>query len=288
MYYSPESLEAFVQSVASGSFSGAARALGKSQSTISVAVSSLEDHLGFALFERTSRHLMLTEEGRRVLAQVREILAANRRLDDVALRLAQGIEPRVTLAISDHWPAGHHDRLLSQFAEKFSEVEFECLIAENEDVIELLKSGRAQLGLITKQPNLPTELVSRSLAISGHTGIYLAKDHPLCQQATLTLDDLKAVRQLQLNTWSRAGIKRSEGLVWSASSYILLLDMAQQGFGWAKLPCWMVDYFGNEKLTQLPLAGWPQKINLEIVWSARHSLGPACLWMIDQLSVAKD
>lgn len=135
-----------------------------------------------------------------MLAQVREILAANRRLDDVALRLAQGIEPRVTLAISDHWPAGHHDRLLSQFAHMFSEVEFECLIAENEDVIELLKSGRAHLGLITRQANLPTELVSRSLAISGHTGIYLSKDHPLCQQPTLTLDDLKGVRQLQLNT----------------------------------------------------------------------------------------
>jgi len=288
MYYSPESLEAFVQSVASGSFSGAARALKKSQSTISVAVSSLEDHLGFALFERTSRNLVLTEEGRRVLAQVREILAANQRLDDVALRLAQGIEPRVTLAISDHWPAGHHDQLLSHFAQKFPEVEFECLIAENEDVIELLKNGRAQLGLITKQPNSSTELVSRSLAISGHTGIYLAKNHPLSQQGAVTLDDLKGIRQLQLNTWSRAGIQRSEGLVWSASSYILLLDMAQQGFGWAKLPCWMVDYFGNESLTLLPIAGWPQQINLEIIWSARHGVGPACLWMIDQLTAAKD
>lgn len=288
MYYSPESLEAFVQSVASGSFSGAARALSKSQSTISVAVSSLEDHLGFALFERTSRNLVLTEEGRRVLAQVREILAANQRLDDVALRLAQGIEPRVTLAISDHWPAGHHDQLLSHFAQKFPEVEFECLIAENEDVIELLKNGRAQLGLITKQPNSSTELISRSLAISGHTGIYLAKNHPLSQQGAVTLDDLKGIRQLQLNTWSRAGIQRSEGLVWSASSYILLLDMAQQGFGWAKLPCWMVDYFGNESLTLLPIAGWPQQINLEIIWSARHGVGPACLWMIDQLTAAKD
>lgn len=288
MNYSPESLEAFVQAVASGSFSGAARTLGKSQSTISVAVSSLEDHLGFALFERTSRQLVLTEEGRRVLAQVREILAANRRLDDVAIRLAQGIEPRVTLAISDHWPAGHHDRLLSQFAEKYADIEFECLIAEREDVIELLNSGRAQLGLITKQTNLPPDLTSRSLAISGHTGIYLAKNHPLCQQATITLDDLKSIRQLQLNTWSRAGIQRSEGLVWSASSYILLLDMAQQGFGWASLPCWMVDYFGNNSLQLLPIAGWPQQISLEVIWSTRFTLGPAGRWMIDQLSAAKD
>ncbi len=55
MKYSPESLEAFVQTVASGSFSAAARALAKSQSTISSAVANLEDDLGFALFDRSGR-----------------------------------------------------------------------------------------------------------------------------------------------------------------------------------------------------------------------------------------
>ncbi|MBT0728477.1 LysR family transcriptional regulator [Rosenbergiella australiborealis] len=288
MFYSPESLDAFVQSVTSGSFSGAARALGKSQSTVSVAVSSLEDHLGFALFERTSRQLILTEEGRRVLAEARDILAANRRLDDVALRLSQGIEPRVTLAISDHWPASHHDRLLHQFVQKYPDVEFECLIAEDEDILELLKTGRAQVGVTTQQSYKQGELISRQLAISSQTGIYLAKNHPLSLRTTLTFDDLKAIRQLQLNTWSRAGIQRSEGKVWSSSSYLLLLDMAQQGFGWAKIPCWMVDHFGDGSLTRLPLAGWPEKKNLEIIWSARHALGPACLWMIEALTVAND
>ncbi|NVL29209.1 LysR family transcriptional regulator, partial [Pseudomonas syringae pv. actinidiae] len=52
MSYSPEALEAFVQIAALGSFSAAARRLGKSQSTISEAISRLEIDLGLELFDR--------------------------------------------------------------------------------------------------------------------------------------------------------------------------------------------------------------------------------------------
>jgi len=82
MRYSPESLQAFVQTAESGSFSAAARALGKSQSTVSAAVANLEIDLGFSLFDRRGRQPSLTEAGQRALAQVREILAASQRLDE--------------------------------------------------------------------------------------------------------------------------------------------------------------------------------------------------------------
>ncbi len=75
MRFSPQSLEAFVQTVSSGSFSAAARALGKSQSTISMAIANLEDDLGFRLFDRSGRQPILTDQGRRALAQVQQILA---------------------------------------------------------------------------------------------------------------------------------------------------------------------------------------------------------------------
>ncbi|WP_371350738.1 LysR family transcriptional regulator, partial [Salmonella sp. M265] len=49
MHLSPESLEAFVQAVSLGSFSAAARKLGKSQSTVSEAIARLEIDLGLEL-----------------------------------------------------------------------------------------------------------------------------------------------------------------------------------------------------------------------------------------------
>ncbi|STV72818.1 DNA binding protein HpkR [Klebsiella michiganensis] len=66
MRYSPEALTAFVESVACGSFSAAARRLRKSQSTISTAIANLEADLGVTLFDRTSRQPTLTPQGEQV------------------------------------------------------------------------------------------------------------------------------------------------------------------------------------------------------------------------------
>lgn len=52
---SQEVLLAFVQAATQGSFSAAARKLGRSQSTISAAVASLEIDLDLVLFDRSSR-----------------------------------------------------------------------------------------------------------------------------------------------------------------------------------------------------------------------------------------
>ena len=67
MRYSPEALTAFVETVATGSFSAAARRLRKSQSTISTAIAHLEADLGFALFDRSARQPVLTSQGKQVL-----------------------------------------------------------------------------------------------------------------------------------------------------------------------------------------------------------------------------
>ena len=112
--------------------------------------------------------------------------------------------------------------------------------------------------------------------------IYLHQDHPLAQQQKVTEADLKSLRQLRLNTW----IERSPvpaGKIWLAQSYLLLLEMAEQGFGWSILPRWLTQQFGHQKLRELPVPGWPQNIQVDVVWSRRTPPGPAGRWMIDQL-----
>ena len=54
---------AFVTTVEAGSFSAAARKLNKSQSSVSIGVSNLEDELGLSLFDRQTRKPTLTKAG---------------------------------------------------------------------------------------------------------------------------------------------------------------------------------------------------------------------------------
>src|SRR5215468_4484115 len=64
-------LESFVRSAELGSFSEAARRLGLTPAAVSRNVARLEANLGLRLFQRSTRHLGLTEAGERFLGEVR-------------------------------------------------------------------------------------------------------------------------------------------------------------------------------------------------------------------------
>lgn len=70
-----------------GSFSAAAEALFKVPSALTYQVQKLESELGSRLFERKGTRAQLTEVGRLVLTQGREILAATARLEDAVRQL---------------------------------------------------------------------------------------------------------------------------------------------------------------------------------------------------------
>lgn len=221
MRYSPEALMAFVETVSCGSFSAAARRLRKSQSTISIAIAHLEADLGFSLFDRSSRQPVLTEEGKRVLSYVQAILSASDRLDEVALTLSGETEARLTFVLSDTLHPDSLEELMAQFDRQFPHTEFECLIGENDDVIDLLQKGRAQIGLIEARDDYPTDIGAARLPVQSWMGVYVATTHPLASQTNLQWEQLHTWRELRLNTYldSNANITRGPALV-SAKLFI--------------------------------------------------------------------
>ena len=67
-------MKVFVQVAESGSFSGAAEALGRTQSQVSKLVRALEDQLNATLFMRTTRKITLTKEAHRLLPHARSLM----------------------------------------------------------------------------------------------------------------------------------------------------------------------------------------------------------------------
>lgn len=283
MRYSPEALQAFVEAAALGSFSAAARKLRKSQSTISTAIANLEADLGLQLFDRQARQPILTAAGRKVLGHVQEILAASERLDALSIRLADKTEPRLTIVFSDTYQPNHHDRLMLHFERRYQDIELECMIAEDGDVLDLLQSGRAHLGMVEVQPSYPPDIAFARLPEQTEMGLFVARSHPLAQTASPTHEQLSSTRQLYLNTYTGASAARPQGLVWSAPSYLMLLEMAEQGFGWAALPNWLVKQYGHDKLAELKPRGWPKLISVDAVWSKLSPPGPAGYWLLERL-----
>ncbi|MBJ3816105.1 LysR family transcriptional regulator [Shimwellia pseudoproteus] len=284
MRYSPEALTAFVESVACGSFSAAARRLHKSQSTISTAIANLESDLGVTLFDRSARQPVLTEQGQQVLSYVQAILAAGERLDALAVSLAEETEPRLAFVLSDTLNPEVLEGLLAGFDQAFPHTEFECLIGENEDVLDLLQKGRAQLGLIESREVYPGDIGHNRLPEQTHMGIYVAAGHPLASCRDLAYDQLHAWRELRLNTFLARGGKPGRGPGWSAPNYLLLLSMAVQGLGWCALPCALVNEFARPgALVPLRLPGWPRALSTDVLWNRRLPPGKAGRWLQNYL-----
>lgn len=211
MRYSPEALTAFVEAVDSGSFSAAARRLRKSQSTISTAIANLEADLGVILFDRATRQPTLTPQGEQVLSYVKAILAASERLDELAVSLSGETEPRLTFVLSDTLHPDVLEDLLVQFDRRFPHTEFECLIGEDEDVIDLLQKSRAQVGLIEARERYPTDIGSTRLPLQTAMGIYVAHGHPLAAQGKVAWDELRSWRELRLSTFLASATEPAAG-----------------------------------------------------------------------------
>lgn len=283
MHYSPESLEAFLYVVQTGSFSAAARKLKKSQSTISTAVANLEADLGVTLFDRNRRHPVITPHGLRVLPYVKAIFSARERLEELAVRLANNIEPRLSFILSDLWETAHHESILHQFSDRYPDTEFECIIAEDDDVIDSIQSGRSHVGVLRVQKNYPTDISTARLQVGTEMAIFIRQDNPLAQLNKVDINALQTVRQLVLKTYVRPDNVFSTGPVWSSPSLLMLLEMAEQGFGWGVLPRWLVLQFGHQVLKELSVEGWPQLCEVDVAWSNKTPPGPAGRWLIDEL-----
>ena len=67
-------LNAFIAVVEAGGFSAAARRTGESQSAISKAIGALEKRLGVMLFNRSTRSVTLTDQGRRYYARAKPLV----------------------------------------------------------------------------------------------------------------------------------------------------------------------------------------------------------------------
>jgi DNA-binding transcriptional LysR family regulator len=284
MRHSPEALTAFAEAATLGSFSAAARKLGKSQSTVSSAIANLEIDLGLNLFDRSSRKPALTENGRIMLGKVREILAAGDRLDRAASELGDGLEPRLTVVWSDTYQSDRFEEMLSAFERGFPDLEFECLIAEHGDLVSLVQTGRANIGVVAAQGAYPPDVGSAMIAEQSEITLFVATAHPLASTRDVTPATLAGFRELRLDTYLEVApaVPRS-GRTWSAPSYLMLLEMAVMGFGWAAIPRWMVTRFAAGKLVELDARGWPRRVPVDAVWSRQRPLGRAGTWLLQEM-----
>lgn len=283
MSFSLEQLQAFVATVDTGSFSAAARRLGKAQSVISTAVSNLEIDLGNSLFLRSGRYPSLTPAGERLLAEARIILERCEHFRGVAKSLGAGVESRLVLAVDELYPSERLGALMDEFSRCFPSVELELLFPLMEDVSRLVLEERADLGIMWRQEILPSALNFHALGWVP-LKVVCAPDHALAGQR-VGWEELKRYRQLMVATRNDSEEKvrlRVAADVWWVESQWVIVELVQRNLGWAFVPEHVVaSALDNGYLVAPTLAfddqDWP--VALELIWHKQRPLGKAAAWL---------
>lgn len=284
MKLSLESLQWLVVVAERGSFSAAARVLGKAQSAVSTAIANLEIDLGLTLFDRSGRLPRLTLAGDRMVAEARALLAQQGQLQAVAAELAAGVEARLTLAIDDGSLLPWLAPVLEQLAARYPSLELELLFPMMEDLDEMLLSGRAQLGVGYQGMTTPAALARFGLGQMAMP-LVVAPGHPLAQMAAPALADLGRYRQL-LVTGRQPGVERERfrlsTTIWWAEGDLSVLELVKRGLGWASVPAFLLtDALARGEVVRLADAALPPipALPIELLWPSARALGPAAQWL---------
>ncbi|WP_076407909.1 LysR family transcriptional regulator [Shewanella sp. UCD-KL12] len=264
-----EQLYSFVETVEEGSFSAAARKLGKVQSAVSQNIMNMEIDSDKTLFDRSGRYPKLTQAGMTLLPQAKAVIAQHRRLNQQLDALDQGQAQKLTLALDEGVPYGRLTHYLKAFTEQFPFIQLEMLNASSQDIIQLVKDKRADLGLVFSDFTYPENIDFESIGTVKFE-LLISPKHPLATAESAHVDMLKLHRQLIIGARDRApsnyNLQHSPD-VWYADNYYVLLELAKSGFGWGLLPIHIAQEAINEHLLcKIPVGfeqlGWTANIDV--------------------------
>ncbi len=143
MNLSLNNLAMFIKIADTGSFSAAARSMGKAQSAVSTAVANLEIDLGVELFNRKGKFPVLTREGKVLLREARQIANGCQVFMERARSFEDGVDATLRIAVDEIISHKLLMDLLEKFGEKFPATELELLYGVMSDIQTMVTQGRA-------------------------------------------------------------------------------------------------------------------------------------------------
>lgn len=172
-------------------FGRAALRLHLAQPPLTRQISALEAELGFRLFDRTSRTVTLTPQGRHFLPYARAVLEQVDLAQVMAGKLASGCAGQLavgyasSIALSDLF-----SQALQAFAQRFPDVQLTLVEGASVSQWSQIVDGRIDIGMSRLQP--PSEQNDiQSLSLGDEPLMAaISSDSPLAAQAQVTLAEL--------------------------------------------------------------------------------------------------
>jgi DNA-binding transcriptional LysR family regulator len=180
-------LEVMVTVAREKSFSRAAQVLGRTQPAVSQTIRRLEDKLGAAIFDRSSKDGTLTAAGEVVIGYARQILNLRQNAFAAVKELRDVRSGKITLSANEHTVFAILP-IVDEFHAKHPDVRIEVKRGVASRIPEEIASREVELGVLSFKPKDPA-LVSVSIG-SDDIVLIVAKGHRLASKKEVEVADL--------------------------------------------------------------------------------------------------
>jgi len=235
-YTKNDDIDLFIQVAELGSFSAVAEQLGLTPSGVSRVISRIEDHLGVKLLQRTTRQLLLTQEGETFLKHGRQIQTAIEAMEaDVTSTRGK---PRGLLRVNCNTAFAKYRLVpvLPEFYSQYPEIEIDLNVDDRRiDIIAAQIDVAIRVG-----PLGDSSLIARKIGETTRS-IYASKTYVQKHGAPNKPKDLKyhncllltghtRLAQWQFQVNGKIETFKAKGTI-TCDSADVLLDMVRAGLG---------------------------------------------------------
>ncbi|GAB3042665.1 LysR family transcriptional regulator [Acinetobacter apis] len=285
MNINQEHLIIFKTVIETGSFSAAARVLGKVPSAVSMSIANLEIDLNIQLFERIGREPIPTPAAHNLYQKTLYLLSEMNQWKQHALSLGQGLETALNIVIASELIYINWINYILVLEKAFPSLEINIFTAPQEDALKMLVQGQVQFALLFEREILDhreefVELLTESIVPIAH------QSHPLAQLEQVSMQDLFNFRQIIVTT--RDNTVKPELLFskmyWRTNQHHLALSMIQHGLGWGFIPMESLKMTDQDAkhLKKLNIQEFTAKLTyfVDLVWHKENALGLASQFLI--------
>lgn len=290
MNFSSDNIQLFLAVLDGGSFSAAARLLGRVPSAVSMAVGNLEAELGYPLFERGSREVRATDRARALEPHARLIAEQLGLLQVHALELSRGLESSLSIAVVTDIDPAALLAAIARLGERYPLLDIELLSAPQDDALQLLDSGRVGLCLAFAELQVDPQRSFQHLGSEALVAV-LSPHHPAFREGRIRdLEDLVNIRQILVHS-RHLPLGDTRSLIgtahWRTDSVDLAMQMVEAGLGWGDLPCARIaPRVQAGRLVRLAFRNTRNELQLPVhaLWRKSQPLGQAARALVGMLT----
>lgn len=226
-------------------FTKAAQKVFVTQPTLSMQIQKLEEELDVQIFDRTKKPIQLTETGRKIVTQARNIVNESERIHDIVDQQKGFIGGPFRLGIIPTIMPTLLPMFLNNFIKKYPKVKLKIEELNTEAIVERLRDGHLDAAIAATPLELPA--IKEQVLYYEPFVAYIPEGHRLSKKDKIEVEDLDIDDMLLLedghcfkdgivNLCKASRNYEGENFQLESGSFETLVKLSNEGLGMTLLP----------------------------------------------------